>query len=73
MRSTILKLANTINLDCKEITNLTEEHILNAEEIFLTNAIQGIRWVLGFKEKRYFNFLSRKLTSLLNKEAFVKY
>ncbi|HLQ98937.1 MAG TPA: aminotransferase class IV [Sphingobacterium sp.] len=30
-----------------------------ADEIFCTNAVQGIQWVLGFKRKRYFNRISK--------------
>jgi branched-chain amino acid aminotransferase len=32
---------------------LSEKDLLNADEIFLTNSIQGIRWVKRFKEKEY--------------------
>jgi len=32
---------------------ITEAELLEADEVFLTNAIQGIRWVKRFKEKEY--------------------
>lgn len=32
---------------------ITEKDLLDADELFLTNAIQGIRWVSSFKEKKY--------------------
>ncbi len=44
--------------------------LFNADEIFLTNAIHGIRWVLAFRKKRYYNKMSRELISSLNKLAF---
>ncbi len=42
------------------------DDLLAADEIFLTNAIQGIRWVMGFRQKRYYNNFSRKMVMLLN-------
>lgn len=40
--------------------------ILNeADEIFCTNAIKGIQWVMGYKQKRYFNMVSRQLQDKL--------
>ena len=32
---------------------VTEEDLLQAEQVFLTNAIEGLRWVAYFGEKRY--------------------
>ena len=32
---------------------ITENDLLHADEVFLTNAIQGIRWVQFFKQKQY--------------------
>ena len=44
--------------------------LTEADEIFFTNAIQGIQWVVGFKEKRYFNQVAKKITKLLNDNTF---
>jgi len=35
--------------------------LLKADELFLTNVIDGIRWVGAIKDKRYFNVLSKWL------------
>jgi branched-chain amino acid aminotransferase len=48
---------------------ITEADLLNADEVFLTNAIQGIRWVQRFKEKEYgfektFNIYRRSLSTI---------
>jgi len=41
--------------------------ILNeAEEVFITNATQGIQWVMGYGRKRYFNEVSKFLIEKLN-------
>ncbi len=39
--------------------------LLEADEILLTNAIQGVQWVVGYKNKRYFNKVSKELVSLI--------
>jgi branched-chain amino acid aminotransferase len=46
---------------------LTED-LFKADEIFLSNAIQGIRWVISFRERRYFSTFSRKLSELMQQE-----
>ncbi len=43
------------------------EDINRATEIFLTNSIVGIRWVMGFGDRRYFNKLSKILIDDLNR------
>jgi branched-chain amino acid aminotransferase len=40
---------------------LTQEDLLAADEIFLTNALKGIRWVGRFRKKAFGNRVSRKL------------
>ena len=39
----------------------TIQDVLAAEEIFLTNAIRGIRWVAAFRDSRYSNSLTMAL------------
>lgn len=50
------------------ITNLTIEEskiseidLLEADEIFLSNAISGLRWVKNFRQKSYSNLQSKKI------------
>jgi branched-chain amino acid aminotransferase len=40
---------------------LTEEDLLQADEVFLTNAIAGIRWVKEYRNKVYKNTISSKI------------
>lgn len=49
-------------------TSLLPQNLMVADEIFLTNAIQGIQWVGGYKSKRYFNNISKELLNLINQE-----
>ena len=41
-------------------------NLLSADEVFLTNAISGIKWIGGYRTKRYLNNTSRRLVMLLN-------
>ncbi len=51
--------------------DLTPEFILQSEEVFLTNAISGIRWVGGFSSKRYFHKMSGQILDHINQETAV--
>ena len=53
-----------------ETQGATEQELLAADEIFMSNAIQGIQWLVGFQEKRYFCQLSKKIIELLNQYTF---
>lgn len=37
------------------VANLDSDSLARAEEVFLTNSIEGIRWVKSFRTKRYFH------------------
>jgi len=50
-------------------TTLRPQNLLVADEVFLTNAIQGIRWVSGYRQKRYFHNLAQRLVQYLNEEV----
>ena len=69
MRRQIIRIAATEGLECTE-SQITEEDLLAADECFLTNAIGGIRWVLAYRNKRYYSKTSRMLVSSLNSEQF---
>ena len=45
---------------------LTPQNMLAAEEIFLTNSINGIQWVGSYKTKRYYCEVTKKLLKLVN-------
>ena len=44
---------------------LTEDILLNADEVFLSNVITGIRWVKQFRNKTYVNRIASKLFATL--------
>ncbi len=68
MRTTIIEIINEIGLSFEE-SKVSPGDLLQADEVFLTNAIVGIKWVKGFGEKKYSNKLSTELVSCLNKKA----
>lgn len=45
---------------------LNMQNILSADEMFLTNAVAGVRWIGSFRNKRYFNNTAKEMTQLLN-------
>ena len=69
MRNTLLELAKEAGYVVEQKA-LLEKNLLDADEVFITNAIQGIQWIGAYKDKRYFNFVSKKLILRLNEKAF---
>jgi branched-subunit amino acid aminotransferase/4-amino-4-deoxychorismate lyase len=69
MRVSMIKAASLSGYKIEE-RGILEHHLLDAEEVFMTNAIRGIQWVGAYKEKRFFNFAARKLIVRLNEQAF---
>lgn len=67
MRLKIIDFLKKKNMKVMEV-KLLPRHLLEADEVFLSNSIAGIRWVLGFQQKRYFNHFSKKILTGLNEE-----
>jgi 4-amino-4-deoxychorismate lyase len=65
MRKIIIDLAAKARIYIYE-TELKPNDLIRADEIFLTNAVQGIQWIGAYKAKRYFNKVSKTLTDALN-------
>ena len=68
MRETVIDLVGRSNVELATAT-IRADNLQNAEEIFLTNAITGVRWVGAFRNKRYYNRLSKQLIEQLNNLA----
>ncbi|MBS3774027.1 MAG: aminotransferase class IV [Bacteroidales bacterium] len=45
------------------------EDLTDADEMFLTNSIDGIQWVGGIRQKRYFKNTAKKMANLLNEKT----
>ncbi|MEN8928906.1 MAG: aminotransferase class IV [Flavobacteriales bacterium] len=65
MRMKIVNLALENGIKVYE-SPITAGHLLSCDEIILTNAIQGAKWVRSYKTKRFFHKISDKLIELLN-------
>lgn len=70
MRQNIISLASSVGMKVEEISDLTTQDLIDSNEIFLTNAVVGIRWVGAFQGKRYLNKTTRKLVQALNVKSF---
>lgn len=68
MQNVIIDLAISQKYIVYDDCIFKEADLIEADEIFLTNAISGIKWVLSFKDRRYFNKVSKKLTDELNNQ-----
>ena len=64
MQAICIELAQQEGIEVKQGA-LSPEFILEAEEVFLTNAIHGIRWIQGFREKEYTCHFSQKIFKAL--------
>lgn len=64
MRERVIEIMKSSNRKCTE-RKLSISDVLHADEVFLTNVIDGIRWVGALRNKRYFNSFSRTLLSEL--------
>ncbi len=67
MRDNIIRIAKENNISINE-TNLSISHVKSADEVFFTNAVKGIQWVMAIGSKRYFNTMSKRILKLLNSE-----
>ena len=62
MRAVLIRTALDHGVKVYECT-LTPQTLLQADELFLTNAVRGIEWVASYKTKRYFHSMAEKLTA----------
>ena len=65
MRMTVINMALDQGMKVYEC-QLTPQNLLQADEIFLTNAIRGVQWVGSYQMKRYFHKTSDFFINKLN-------
>ena len=65
MRQVVIRLAKENGIELVE-AQINPDILNEADEVFLTNAVSGIQWVMGYNDKRYFNEVSRFLKGKLN-------
>lgn len=70
MRELIIDIAPKLGYKVIQDRPIEPEILPQSDEVFLTNAISGIRWVVAFKAFRYFSKVSRELCGALNRYTF---
>jgi len=60
MRKYMIAQAKKLGIEVVE-TSITSDMLSQAQEVFLTNAIIGIKWVKSYQDLRYFNKVSKTL------------
>ncbi len=70
MRSIVINIAPSLGLKVIDNQPIDPSALLNMDELFLTNAVKGIQWIVGIKTRRYFGTVSKKLCKELNKLTF---
>jgi len=69
LRKQIINIAQQNRILCYEIP-IVFNTMMNADEVFLTNAVRGVRWINQYKTKAYTNkmalFFVEKLNQLIN-------
>jgi len=68
MRQVVIELALKNSIPVTE-AQINPQILVEADEVFLTNATRGIQWVLGFNRKRYFYEYSKLLSAKLNEQV----
>ena len=71
MRRQVLRIAKEMNINVFE-GMVNGSMLLQADELFLTNAIKGIEWVVAYREKRYFNTATKEILEKINQLVSVK-
>jgi branched-subunit amino acid aminotransferase/4-amino-4-deoxychorismate lyase len=70
MRSIIIEIAPENGLSVNQTQPIEPKMLFDFDELFLTNAVSGIQWIVGLRQKRYFGVVSKKLSQVLNKNTF---
>ena len=70
MRNNIIDIALSLNYTVFDDCIIVQKDLIEADEMFFTNAVQGIRWVIAYKNRRFFNKTSKKILQKLNELAF---
>lgn len=66
MRHVVIEICKQTEFNIIERENIETKELLEADEVFTTNAISGITKISAFENKRYFGKISKKLIELLN-------
>lgn len=69
IRKQVISFLPALGFRIMETSGFTKSELLNADEIFLTNSIKGLQWVVGIDDVRFFGIkvqkIFKQLTALL--------
>ncbi|MDD2569954.1 MAG: aminotransferase class IV [Bacteroidales bacterium] len=65
MYQVVKEICEDAGIRVEESALLTEKDLLAADEIFITDDLHGIRWVMSFQDKRYYRKTAAYLSDLL--------
>ncbi len=71
MRKQIISIAKDLGYIVNADSMISPNDLLNMDELFLTNAINGIKYISGFKNRRYFKRCANEFIQELNKLSFI--
>ncbi len=71
MRKNVIALAKSNDIEIDDSQPIQIKDIEEADEIFLTNAVKGVQWVVGFRQRRFYNHTAKKITEILNHQEFM--
>ena len=66
MRKQVISIAKKLNLEVFDNGYMAPEDLMLADELLLSNAITGIQWVVGYKQKRFYNKTAIEIIRKLN-------
>lgn len=69
MRKQIIETARATGIQVFDDLPVQEKDIAEADEVFTTNAVKGIQWILSYKLKRYYHTMATKLLGLVNQKV----
>lgn len=70
MREMIIRLAVDAGLKVNDHSSLTPAVLDDADEIFFTNAVEGIRWTGAYRQRRFYKNTAQMLIRKLNDKIF---
>lgn len=65
MRHTVMKVAAMHGLKTVEVPGIEPDALKTVDELFVTNSISGIRWIVGIDDVRYYSIKTRQLFQAL--------
>ncbi len=71
-QSYLLEIFARLSLHYSEDKPITIQDVREADELMVVNAVDGIKWIVGFEGKRYFNNTIRKISDLFSRNLSVK-